>query len=258
MKWRLRLPLTACLLLTCLTGQAAGGCEKTVRWNEDPPFSMRRADGEIVGLNAELVRETLRRIGCSVRWVEMPWARALAELEGGRLDILPGTLRLPERERFAYFSAPGPQSRNMLFVQADKLKQWHFSRLSDLRGSGFRLGAQIGVSYGPDYDELMRDAEFAKTVHRVPTRRSLWLMIDAGRLDGVLVNEMTGRRELAQLGLQQRIKETGLIVTHPLASVAFSKKTIDPDFVARYNKAGETMQQDGSQNAIVQRYASEL
>ncbi|MDN3920871.1 substrate-binding periplasmic protein [Roseateles violae] len=266
MKWRSR-PIPAAELLAAATALVlplltcpAAACEKTVRWNEDPPFSMRgSADGELIGLNVELVRETLRRLGCSARWVEMPWARALAELEAGRLDILPGTLRLPERERFAYFSAPGPQSRNRLFVRADELRKWaSLSRLADLRGSGFRLGAQLGVAYGPDYDELMRDPEFARSVHRTPSRRSLWLMVDAGRLDGVLVNEMTGRRELAQLGLQERIKDTGLVANHPTAAVAFSRKTIAPDFVARYNKAAEAMQQDGSQAAIVQRYAPGL
>jgi polar amino acid transport system substrate-binding protein len=256
MKWFFHLSCTALSLALVLSSDTVLACEKTVRWNDDPPFSQRTADGEIIGMNADLVRESLRRMGCTPRWVELPWARALAELEAGRLDILPGTLRLPERERFAHFSAPGPQSRNRLFVRTDALKRWNsLTRLADLRGSGFRLGAQNGVSYGPEYELLIRDPEFARTVHPVASRRSLWLMLDAGRLDGLLVDELTGRRELSQLGLQQRISESGLTVAHDLASVAFSKKTTGADFVARFNKAGEAMRQDGSEAAIVQRYS---
>lgn len=242
--------------LLAAAGAAAAPCEKTVRWNEDPPFSMRRADGEIVGLNVELVRETLRRMDCSARLVEMPWARALTELEAGRLDILPGALRSPERERFALFSAPGPQSRNILFMHQRGTATWRFGKLADLRGSGFRLGTQIGVSYGPAYDALMRDPGFASQVQKVATRRSLWLMAEAGRIDGVLADELTGRMELAQLGLQDKIKSTSLVVAHEAAAVAFSRKSMTSDFVERYNKVSEVMLQDGTIAAIWQRYAA--
>ncbi len=61
----------------------------------------------------------------------------------------------------------------MLFVRKDASKTWRFGKLADLRNSGFRLGAQIGVNYGEAYEELMRDPEFARTVRLVSTRRNL-------------------------------------------------------------------------------------
>lgn len=246
----------AWLALAVGTAAAATACEKTVRWHEDPPFSMRRADGEIVGINVELVREALRRMDCSARMLEMPWARALAELEAGRLDVLPGTLRLPERERFAYFSKPGPQTRVLLFVPARTPIERDAAQLAELRGSGFRLGAQLGVSYGPDYDLLMRDPSFARDVRQVAARRSLWLMLDAGRLDGVLANELTARLELQQLGLLERVRSTAMVLPHKDAAVAFSRKTVDEDFVRRYDEARATMQKDGSVAAILRRYGA--
>lgn len=227
-----------------------------MRWTEDPPFSQRRADGEIEGLSVDSTREALRRMGCSARLVEMPWARALTELEAGRLDVLPGTLRLPERERFAHFSAPSPQSRNLLFVHDDARRGWSIAKLADLRGRDFRLGVQIGVNYGPEYQALMQDPDFAKTVHRVSSRRILWRMVEAGRLDGVLANEMTGRQEIRQMGLQDSIRSSGVFLSHSGAAVAFSKKSIDAGFVARYNKAAESMLQDGTLAAIWHKYGA--
>lgn len=245
-----------CLVIAVLGAAAqAAACEKTVRWNDDPPFSQRTASGEISGITIDQVRETLRRMGCTARLLEMPWARALAELEAGRLDILPGALQRPERSRYAYFSAPGPLFANALFVSTAALKAKRYGKLADLRGRDFRLGVQIGVSYGPEYDALMQDPEFVKQVQRVSSRQSLWKMVVAGRLDGVLADQLTGRLEIAQLQLQDHIKEAGVTLPHAGASVAFSKKSIDLAFVERYDKAFETMQQDGSLAAILRRYA---
>lgn len=234
----------------------AAACEKTVRWNDDPPFSQRAANGEIVGITVDQVRETLRRLGCTARLLEMPWARALAELEAGRLDLLPGALRSTERERYAHFSVPGPVFSNALFVASNGLKAKRFGKLADLRDSGFRLGAQIGVSYGAEYDALMQDTDFVKQVQRVSSRQSLWKMLNAGRLDGVLADQLTGRLEIAQLQLQGRIKETGVLLPHVRAAVAFSKKSVDQAFVDSFNKAFDAMQQDGSMAAILRRYAT--
>ena len=150
---------------------------------------------------------------------------------------------------------PGLQFVNALFISTDALKAKRYAKLSELRGSAFRLGVQIGVNYGPEFDALTQDPDFVKQVQRVSSRQSLWKMVDAGRLDGVLADQMTGRLEIAQLQLQDRIKEAAVVAPHAAASVAFSKKSIDPDFVERYNKALGAMQQDGSMAAILRRYA---
>jgi polar amino acid transport system substrate-binding protein len=165
-------------------------------------------------------------------------------------------MRTPERERFAHFSQPGVQSPNVLFLHADGGRKWRISSLADLRGTDFRLGAQIGVSYGPDYERLMRDPTFSQLVQKVSTRRNLWLMMAAGRLDGVLANEATGRAELTQLDLQNKIRSSGMVLPHTTASVAFSRKVVSETFVEHYNRVNEVMLKDGSHAAILRRYGS--
>ena len=53
-----------------------------------------------------LIRSALKGLNREASFVELLWVGALRELEQGRLDILPGGLRTPEREKFAYFSRP--------------------------------------------------------------------------------------------------------------------------------------------------------
>lgn len=251
---RLNPPLVLLVLATLLSG-GAWACEKSLRWDDDPPFSLRRADGSVGGIDVDLNRAVLARLGCQARLVKLPWGRALKELELGRLEILPGAFRKPERETYAYFSGALPQpSRNILFMHVDALERWPVNRLLDLQDTPFRLGAQINVSYGPDYQQLMEREAFAARVALVPSRESLWQMIDKGRLDGIIADEHSGVYEIQALGLGERIKPSAVVVSTEAAEVAFSKRALSPAFVAAYTAALKDLVDDGSYARIVQRY----
>ncbi|MFP6850919.1 MAG: transporter substrate-binding domain-containing protein [Pseudomonas sp.] len=245
----------ASLLLTCLPGLASAACEKTLRWDDDPPFSMQTADGGVVGISIEINRAVLDRLGCQTKLRKLPWARALKELELGRLDILPGAFRRPEREVYAYFSGPVlPPSRNILFMRSAVLPQWPIKRLLELQHTAFRLGAQINVAYGADYQQLMNDPAFAARVSLARNRANLWHMVHKGRIDGVIADEDSGRYEIHQLGFDEQIKPTTVVVSSDAAQVAFSKRTSDPAFVQAYVNVLKGLVADGSYEQIVQRY----
>ncbi len=243
------------LLLASVAGMAdAAICEKSVRWKDDAPYTFRSKDGSIRGIYADLVQEALERLECKTQFVEMPWARALVELEAGRLDILPGALKTAERERFAYFSRAVNRSPNVLFIGTAASKRFQIAALKDLLSTDFRLGAQIKVSYGPDYDTLMANEAFARKVTFISDRRGAWRMIAADRIDGLIADETTGRIEIHELGLDQAIAKSSVVVSNEASMVALSKATIDPDFVTRFNRAIETMLEDGSYVRIIERY----
>jgi polar amino acid transport system substrate-binding protein len=245
----------ALLLLTCLPGLAIAACEKTLRWDDDPPFSMQTADGGVVGISIEVNRAALARLGCQTKLRKLPWARALKELELGRLDILPGAFRRPEREVYAFFSGPVlPPSRNILFMRPSALAQRPINSLLELQRSEFRLGAQINVSYGADYEQLMSDPAFAARVVMAPNRGNLWRMVSKGRIDGVIADENTGRYEIHQLGFDEQIKPTAIVVSSDAAEVAFSKRSSDSAFVQAYANALSELVADGSYEQIVPRY----
>ncbi len=245
------------LLLACWTGLASAQCEKTLRWDDDPPFSMQMPDGEITGIYVEINRIALERLGCSVTMRKLPWARALRELELGRLDVLPGTFPRPEREEYAYFSGPViPVSHNILFMHERALAKWPVTRLTDLMNTDFRLGAQIRVYYGSDFQQVMDDPHFAARVTVLAKRENLWRMLERGRIDGVIADERTGAYEVQNLGLSGRIKATNVIVSDDAAEVAFSKRSNDLAFVQAYADVLQQLVTDGSYGRVVQRYIS--
>lgn len=245
----------ALLLLACWPSLAAAACEKTLRWDDDPPFSMQTADGAVVGIDVEINRAALARLGCQIKLRKLPWARALKDLELGRLDILPGAFPRPEREVYAHFSGPVlPPSRNILFMSAQAMPHWPVTRLLELQHTEFRLGAQINVAYGADYEQLMRDPAFAARVSIVANRSSLWRMVGKGRIDGVIADENTGAYEIQQLGLSDQIKATTVVVSSDAAEVAISKRSTESDFVQAYADTLRELVVDGRYEQIVQRY----
>lgn len=243
--------------LACMLGMGAAwgqACVKTVRWSDDAPYSFRLPNGEISGFSPDLLRAVLKSMNCEVRFVELPWARALRELELGRLDILPGALRKPDREAYAYFSRPVNRSPNVLFVAKSATSKFKLATLADLSGTGFRLGAQIGVAYGPEYDTLIKTPVFSAQTTQVSSRRSAWKMIEQDRLDGIIADEITAQVELKQLGLQDAIVKTDIVASSEAALLALSQASVTPEFVKELDRTLEAMMADGRYQKIRAQY----
>lgn len=252
-KFGIGLAFVLTLTMTSVCSHAAE-CIKTVRWYDDAPYSFQGPQGEIRGFDADLVRNVLERMQCTARFVEMPWARALLELEGGRLDILPGALRTPQREQFAHFSVPVNRSPNVLFISQSAAQRFRLNKLADIAATDFRLGAQIDVFYGEDYATQMKNPAFSKRVDTLTSRRSAWMMMELDRIDGLIADEVSALTELQQLGLSDRVKKTDIIISTEPATIAFSKRTIRSDFVQRFNAGFAEALADGSYKTIRERY----
>jgi len=247
----LRLGL-ACLAFTVLPLQA---CELRVRWNPDPPYTMRDAAGHVVGLQVDLIEQALQRLGCRAVWVELPWARALVELQAGRLDMLPGALRRPERESYAHWVPQHIALSNRLFVRAGRENEFGAAtRLQEAWRPGLKLGVQIGVVYGPDYAELLGNEAFRAALTQVSARRSLWQMLDIGRIDGVIASETTARWELRELGLVGRVVATPVAVPHEPVQIMLSKRSVDAALVQRYREVSAAMERDGTLARVLNKY----
>ncbi len=233
-------------------------CVKTVRWNPDKSTSARLLpDGVEASFNHDLLVEVLRRMGCTARFVGMPWARALLELENGRLDILPGAFDSEERRRYALFSVPVMRSPNVLFASraaSDKFKLDRLEALGEATAAGFRLGAQVGVAYGQAFDRLAADPALRARLVPVSSRESAWQMMRLGRLDGLIADETVGLNEVRDLSLQDAIVKTGVVVANEATRVAFSRKTIPERFVRDFDAAFATLVQDGTYKRLREQY----
>ena len=236
------------------TGVHAASCVKSLRWSDMPPYAFKDAQGTIQGLHINLAQEALKRLGCSVKLVEMPWARAILDLERGKLDLLAGAANTKERESFALFSRATNSARTVMFVSRNS--KWHtrFQRLSDILGTDFRLAVRRGSTYSDEYDTLLKNPEFVKHLSFVTAPQSGMRMIAAGRVDGHLGDELGGLHFVKTLGLSNEVQLSTLAVSKDADHIAFSKATHDAAFVQRFNEALRRMVDDGTYIRILEKY----
>lgn len=248
--------LTAIGLCSGLLGPDAwaASCVKSLRWVETPPYAFKDAQGDIRGLHVDLATAALQRLGCEVRLVEMPWARAIVELQLGRLDLLAGAANIPERASFALFSRPTNSARNVLFIQAQAEPRYTLNTLADLIGTDFRLAVQRGSSYSPAYDALLKNPEFVERLTYVYAQESALRMMIAGRVEGQLGDELWGLDAIRRLGLESTVKRSKLVLSEEADHIAFSKATNSAAFVKRFDNALGDMLADGSYERILRRY----
>ena len=232
----------------------AAACQKTVRWHADPPYSSKNVDGVVTGFYVELLQNVLQKMGCSAKLVEMPWARALVELEAGRLDILPGALNTDERKRFALFSGPINNSPNILFMKKSAIEKFQLKNLDDVLKSNFRLGAQIDVSYGAGFDQLLKNPEFLKRLSLIRDRENGWRMLEVDHIDGLIADEATGLIELQNLNLRALIIKSEVIASKESSTIAFSKKVVEPAFVDHFNQVFNEMMASGEYSRIREKH----
>jgi polar amino acid transport system substrate-binding protein len=233
----------------------AEGCVKTVRWSTGhDPYAFKDESGAVRGLHMDLVREALRRMQCETQFVEMPWARALRELQTGRLDILPAAANTEERKAFALFSRPTNSARNILFVRRESEKKYRLGKLSDLMGTDFRLAVRRGASYGDEYDALLNQPQFLSRLTYVSSSTSGLQMMGAGRVEGLLADEMTGILGVQKMGLGQSVRPSELVTASDADFVAFSKATTDTVFVQNFNHALGAMMADGTYKKLLETY----
>ena len=249
-----RVVVIALALGTPLVHARATACLKKVGLNLREPYSGKDAAGAFRGLHVDVVREALRRMQCDAQFIDMPWNRALRDLQTGQLDMLPGAADTPERLVYALFSKPTNSARNVLFVRLKDRKTFKFSHIADLMGSDFRLAVRRGASYSDEYDALLANPQFSNRLTFVATGESGVQMMAAGRLDGWIADEITGIVTIAQMGLTREIGRSDVVLSEEGDLVAFSRATTGSAFVQRFNDALLSMAADGSFKKYLERY----
>jgi polar amino acid transport system substrate-binding protein len=68
-----------------------------------PPFRMLDAQGNLVGLDIDVLNEIARRSGLQFDIKRAPWARGLADLQQGRADLMIGLAKTPDREQYIQY-----------------------------------------------------------------------------------------------------------------------------------------------------------
>jgi polar amino acid transport system substrate-binding protein len=170
----------------------------------------------------------------------------MGELEAGRVDMVPGVLPRPERERFARFSLPGVRTRNLVFLRSDLDPGLRIATLDELRASDLRVGVERGTAYRDDLKARLARPGMERRLEEASSLTGLLRMLQMQRIDAFVADEYSAAFQAQQLGLASAIRASALVIDNDAPVFAFSRRSVAPDVVERFNAALEALRRDGS------------
>lgn len=242
-----------CLALA-LCAAAAPGCELRITWKHDPPYQYQDGQGRLSGLEIEVAYAAMARLQCRLLPVELPFARAMAELEAGRIDLVPGVLATPERERYARFSLPGVRTRNLVFLRSDLDPALRIATLDDLRASDLRVGMERGTAYLAELKSRLQRPGRERRLEEAISLEALLRMLQMQRIDAFVADEYSAAFMARQLGLSANIRASALVIDNEPPVFAFSRRNVEPALVERFNAALDALRRDGTLKRLEARF----
>lgn len=201
-----------------------------------PPFRMLKEDGQLQGLDIDLLNELSRRTGMHFDVQRAPWARGLAALEQGTADMMTGLAKTPERERYIrYLDAPYYACSPRFY--ASPALALRLNDYASLRG--LRIGYVLESVYFQPFDS---DKALDKV--GVSNEQQLLEMLARGRIDALVGTDCQVDYSLLEPKLAGRIVKAAY---QPEARtelyIGFSRKRLErmPELAA----ALDTLQREG-------------
>ncbi|MFN4290044.1 MAG: substrate-binding periplasmic protein [Permianibacter sp.] len=238
------------------TAAPSGSCALVMGWDPYEPYQFADSDGNVRGLDVELVSEMAKDAGCSLSFVQKDWAGLIGDLRAGTVSILAGASRVAEREAFALFSQPYRQETFSLYVRAGENDRWQASSLAELVGGDkkMRIGITDGYVYGSELEQLLDDAALSPQFISAPFSEAHAANMLENKIDGMLEDPFVAAAMISRKKLSDDIVRSGFQIKTGEVSLMFSKASVAPETVAAFDKALTAMRQDGRYDQIIQRY----
>jgi polar amino acid transport system substrate-binding protein len=252
--------ISACLafaaaVLAPLEVLAAEPCTLRVGWEPYAPFTFADDQGEATGADIDLIEAIGDEIGCSVVPVELPWARIVKEVEQGTLDLSTSTSWTLEREQWALFSKPYRETEIAIYVRRGEIPRFALQELADVPEQQLRLGVIVDYYYGKALAEAASDPAFAAWLDGAPDYATNIRKLVSGRIDGFLVEDIAVMEaELERTGMSERVERYPLRIPGEKLRFMFSRKTVEPNTVAKVDATVAKMRADGRLDAITAKY----
>ena len=246
----------ACLLVAVCTscGMESAQAEKAVYPNGEllvgsdnyPPYNYTDSDGNPTGIDVEMAKEALGRLGYEAKFVLINWERKKELVENGTVDCIWGSFTMDGREEDYRWAGPYMASRQVVAVNPDS----DIYTLADLKGQDIAVQTttqpeQIFLAYKdsriPEIGSLLS----------LQNRELIYPLLSKGYVDAIAAHETAIRQYMSDYDITYRILEEPLRVVG--LGVAFARedtrgidKALSEVFAA--------MQKDGTTERILSHY----
>lgn len=151
------------------------------------PMGYRDEKGEIVGLDIDLAREVAKRMGVEARFKPCEWDAIIFDLRSKNIDMVwNGMTITPAREKQVAFTKPYLSDNQIIFTR----KESGTATVKDLAGK--IVGVQLRSSGAQSVEDNPIKKEI-KEIKKYATNVEALMDLEAGRLDAVVMDEISGK-----------------------------------------------------------------
>jgi polar amino acid transport system substrate-binding protein len=207
------------------------------------------------GFMIDIARLALHPAGYRVRYIEMPWQRALAMARAGEINGVVGTYP-GEAPDFLFPRYPLMIiSGNTLFTRIES--DWRYKGLASLEG--IRLGTVRGYSYGEELDPYIENHTLnAARIHLLtgknPVERNIKLLL-SGRIDAMIDSPPVVWYTAKNLNVTELLREAGQADESVNTYIAFSPRRDDSLRISQALDVGvATLRRNGRVEELAHKY----
>lgn len=211
-----------------------------------PPYVYMDNNDDITGLDVEIAREALRRMGYQAEFVSIDWERKKELVNKGDIDCIWGCFSMNGREEDYRWAGPYMVSRQVVAV----------NRHSDIQALEDLAGRSIAVQATTKPEELFLtrptdDIPEVKVVFSLEDRSVQYAALESGYVDAIAAHEEAITQYMEDYGADFRFLDPPLLTTG--IGVAFSDNDTR-GLAEELTKTLAEMRQDGTMLAIVSKY----
>lgn len=213
----------------------------------NPPL-MCEVNGEAEGVYPLVVREIFNRINVPLNVKALPWNRAVAYADEGKVGIV-GIYKNEERLKKYDYSDEIYVEKTMVY--ALKKNDFVYNKVEDLKGK--RIGVIRGWSYGKEFDIEKTKNYFY--VDEVNDDKTNFIKLIGGRLDCVLATKEIGdyfMQNNPEYKLKIIEKEIPLLINPTY--LIFSKSSNKKELLNKFNIELEKMKKNSELKILIKDY----
>lgn len=215
---------TTCVTLALIVTPALNACQLRVQVSDFPPYSYQ-VNGQWQGSRVVLSERLAQKLNCDLKFLDVPWARALLLLRSGDLDLMFNMTPTPERSQFIWFTR-AHHLEKLAFATTLKDPTWRqLTAVSSLRQFPGVIALTQGSYMGVGMVELLKEAEFRRKLIEVAERRTKNELVLRGRAQGLVEDLDYLRYAIANFSDYQGLSITPLILSSTPVFLGISKQS---------------------------------
>lgn len=241
----------ACLMPAIAAPAVVPACQLRFALDTAFPPHIVLTEQQPEGINVRMLEALAAQVGCTVRFVQSPWARAVKLLQQGEIDVISQLTYTRQRAQDIAFI--GPHLEERIWLIADPMKVPPLRQLRDLPRWPATISIAVlnGGYFGEEFQQFRDAPEMQRRFYPMVSNQDKLALLESGRVQAVLEEEFVW---------QWRVQKT-LTSFKPLLLVhsdqvyfGFSRISVSPELLSKLAVAWQQLYVSGELQQIRRSY----